>query len=145
MRHVTCDMWHVTCDTWHVTHDMWHMTGSTFSQNFSSLALTVWELKWHVTPDTWHVTHDTWHVSHDTQGLVAIMSKHEVPSSNGSGFKRLWRFGGKGWLSYWFNYEGVCRQPRLHRSVKSFLSYKRGKHIPVETEACLKQISSVTL
>ena len=32
--------WHVTCNTWHVTYGgQW-----TFSQNFSSLALTVWEL-----------------------------------------------------------------------------------------------------
>ena len=42
-------MWHVTCDTWHVTRDcdMWHVTrlgGWTFSQNFSSLALTVCDL-----------------------------------------------------------------------------------------------------
>ena len=44
MWHVTCDTWHVTCDTWHVIRDTWHMTngvGGTFSQNFSSLALTV--------------------------------------------------------------------------------------------------------
>ena len=35
-----------TCDTWHVTYTMWHMTVGgrwTFSQNLSSLALTVWE------------------------------------------------------------------------------------------------------
>ena len=47
MWHVTCDVWHVTCDTWHVTRDMWHVTccgGWTFSQNFSSLALTVCDL-----------------------------------------------------------------------------------------------------
>ena len=59
MWHVTCDMWHVTCDTWHVTRDTWHVTsdmwqvtcdtwhvwgGWTFSQNFSSLALTVCDL-----------------------------------------------------------------------------------------------------
>ena len=40
-------MWHLTRDMWHVTHDMWHMTrlrGWTFSQNFSSLALTVYDL-----------------------------------------------------------------------------------------------------
>ena len=47
-------MWQVTSDIWHVTHDMWHMTCDTWnvtyrgwwtlSQNFSSLALTVWEL-----------------------------------------------------------------------------------------------------
>ena len=47
MWHVTRDTWHVTCDTWHVTRDMWHVTwlgGWTFSQNFSSLALTVSDL-----------------------------------------------------------------------------------------------------
>ena len=40
-------MWQVTCDRWHVTGDRWHMThgvGWTFSYNFSSLALTVWDL-----------------------------------------------------------------------------------------------------
>ena len=45
--HVTRDMWHMTCDTWHVTHDTWHVKrlgGWTFSQNFSSLALTVCDL-----------------------------------------------------------------------------------------------------
>ena len=38
MWHVTHDMWHVRCDTWNVTHG----GGWTFSQNCSSLALTVW-------------------------------------------------------------------------------------------------------
>ena len=40
-------MWHVTRDRWHVTLDIWHVTslgGWTFSQNFSSLALTVYDL-----------------------------------------------------------------------------------------------------
>ena len=44
---MTRDTWHVTRDTWHVTRDMWHMTHGvvwTFSQNFSCLALTVWDL-----------------------------------------------------------------------------------------------------
>ena len=44
--HVTCDTWHVTCDMWGMTHDMWNVThggGWTFSQYFTSLALTVWE------------------------------------------------------------------------------------------------------
>ena len=46
MWQVTRDRWHVTRDTWHVTHDTWHMThsvGWTFSRNFSSLALPVWD------------------------------------------------------------------------------------------------------
>ena len=46
--HVTRDMWHVTRDTWRMTRDMWHFflggEGCTFSQNFSSLALTVCDL-----------------------------------------------------------------------------------------------------
>ena len=46
MWHVTRDMWHVTCDKWHVTRDMFFFGGGgwTFSQNFSSLALTVSDL-----------------------------------------------------------------------------------------------------
>ena len=39
-------MWQVTRDRWHVTRDTWHMThsvGWTFSQNFNSLALPVWD------------------------------------------------------------------------------------------------------
>ena len=48
MLQVTGDMWHLTHDTWHVSRDIWHMTSDSwgrwnFSQNFSSLALTVWE------------------------------------------------------------------------------------------------------
>ena len=45
--HVTCDMWNMTHDTWHMTRDTGHMTrlgGWTFSQNFSTLALTVCDL-----------------------------------------------------------------------------------------------------
>ena len=43
-KKMTCDTWHVKCDTWHVTRDKWHVTrlgGWIFSENFSSLALTV--------------------------------------------------------------------------------------------------------
>ena len=60
MKHITCNMWYVTRDRWQVTRDTWHMTGDTwhvtcdtwhmthsvgwtFSQNFSSLALPVWD------------------------------------------------------------------------------------------------------
>ena len=47
-------MWQVTGVTWHVTHYPWHMTlgvGWTFSQNFSSLALPVWD--WQCLEDIW--------------------------------------------------------------------------------------------
>ena len=47
-KNVKCDMWHALHDTWHMTHDMWLVTywegGWTFFLNFSSLALTVWDL-----------------------------------------------------------------------------------------------------
>ena len=36
---MTGDTWHVTRDTWHITHSM----GWTFIQNFTSLALPVWD------------------------------------------------------------------------------------------------------
>ena len=41
-------------DTWHMTHDTWHLThsvGLTFSKNFSSLALPVWD--WQCIEDIW--------------------------------------------------------------------------------------------
>ena len=46
LKNVTGDTWHVTCDTWHVTCETWHVWGGgwTFSQNFSSPALTVCDL-----------------------------------------------------------------------------------------------------
>ena len=54
-------MWHVTCDMWHNTHAMWHLTYDrwgrwTFSQNVSSLALTVWE--WRFDEDIFTNHHD---------------------------------------------------------------------------------------
>ena len=47
MWQVRGDMWQVTGDRWPVTSDRWKVTydvGWTVSENFSSLALTVWEL-----------------------------------------------------------------------------------------------------
>ena len=44
MWRMKCDTWNVTHDMWHMTCDTWHVTGRgrwTFSQNFSSLAFTV--------------------------------------------------------------------------------------------------------
>ena len=45
--HVTGDMWHVTHDTLHISHSV----GWTFCQNFSSLALPVWD--WQCLEDIW--------------------------------------------------------------------------------------------
>ena len=45
--YLLCDALHMTCDICHVTHDTWHVTCCgwwTFSQHFSSLALTVCDL-----------------------------------------------------------------------------------------------------
>ena len=40
-RHLTPDMWHVTCDIWHTVGG----GGWTFSQNCSSLDLTIWDIQ----------------------------------------------------------------------------------------------------
>ena len=53
--------------------------------------------------DMWHVTHDMWHVTCDTQSVVNIVSKFQIPSSNGLGFMMSWRLGGKWSLSEWMN------------------------------------------
>ena len=117
MWHVTPDKWHVTHDMWHGTCDMWHVTHRgwwTLSQNFRSLALTVLEKSHHVTCntvtcDTWHMTHDMWHVTRDTQGVVNIVWKFQVPCYSVLWVMMFWRFGGKGWQSYLSNYKGFCR------------------------------------
>ena len=45
-KKVKCDMWHGIRDMWHLTCETWYVAGGagrwTFSQNFSSLVLTVW-------------------------------------------------------------------------------------------------------
>ena len=128
MWHVTCDMWHMTHDTWHKTLDMWHMTYDRWEevnllskcQLPSSYGLGVRDDMWHLTCDTWHVTPDTWHmtpniwdVSRDTQGVMKIVSKFQLPRSFGLGVKVSWRFWTKGWLAEWMNEsiidEAVCR------------------------------------
>ena len=43
------------------------------------------------------------HVTRDTLGVVNIVSKSQLPSSNGLGFMKGWRSGGKGWLSHLIN------------------------------------------
>ena len=52
-KNVTPDTWHLKPNTWHLTPDTWHLTcdtghvtncgGWTFSHNFSSPALMVWD------------------------------------------------------------------------------------------------------
>ena len=114
----------MTHEAWHVTHD----SGGRwiFSQKSSSLDLTVLELKvtpaiWHLTPDTWHLTCDRWHVTYDmchVNIVVNIVSKFQVPSSNGLAFMMFWRFGWKGWLSYLIYLllpKVFEKQPQLHR------------------------------
>ena len=54
-----------------------------------------------VTCDTWHVTCDTWHVTCDMWHVVGVnnLSKFQLPSSYGLGWKVIWRSGGKGWVT----------------------------------------------
>ena len=100
---MTGDRWQVTRDKWQVTRDTWHMThsvGRTFSQNFSSLALPVWDwqcLEYISTNHRWvnewmtevfveqprlhrvcqkifwHVTGDTWHLTGDRWHMTRDM------------------------------------------------------------------------
>ena len=50
------------CDMLYLTHAMWHMT-----------------------LNSRYPTHDTWHATHDTHGMVNIVLKLQVPSSNSLG------------------------------------------------------------
>ena len=56
------------------------------------------------------MTHDTWYATHNTQGVVNIVSKLQVPSFNGFG---LWHFDDleekDDWSNEWISDEGVCR------------------------------------
>ena len=99
---MTRDMWHVTnrgwwalsnslgvmmsCDIWHMTFDIWHMTCA-----------------------MWHATCETLHVTCTTQGVMSIISKFQVPSSNGLGVLMFWRFGGKAWVTELLIDKSVCR------------------------------------
>ena len=56
---------------------------------------------WHLTPDIWHQLPDTWHVTYATGQVVKIVSKVQVPSSDGLGFMLFQSFGGKEWPSDW--------------------------------------------
>ena len=71
---------------------------------------------WHVTHKTqhvkcymWLVTRDMWYLTCDTWCGVNILSKLQLPGSNGLGVMKFWRLGGKGWLTYWIDDEGDCR------------------------------------
>ena len=111
----------VTHDMWQVKHKTLYVTTGrrwTFAQNFSSLALMVWEFEvppdmWHLTPGTWHMTHTIWHVSHDTQEVGKIVSKIQVPICNDLGVMMLWRYfhkvWGCEWMNQWINDKGVHR------------------------------------
>ena len=80
-----------------------------------------------MTQDTWHLTCDMWNM---VVG-VNIISKFQLPTSNGLWFMMPCRFGGKGWLTEWMN-ESVIRlfvkQPRLHRSVNSVAKSSFSSH-----------------
>ena len=47
---------------------------------------------WVLTLDSWHLKPDTWHVSCDRLGEVDLLSKLQLPSSNGLPVKVLWRW-----------------------------------------------------
>ena len=69
-----------------------------------------------MTPDPWHMTHDVWqetcdkrHVTCDMWWKVNILSKCQVPSSNGLGVKVFWSYFHKLWVTQFMSGEGVFR------------------------------------
>ena len=74
---------------------------------------------WHVTHEMWHVTRDMWHFTCDTQGVVNIVSKCQVPSSKGLEVGCFEEMEEKGDLiNEWINQsvtDVFVEQPRLHR------------------------------
>ena len=131
-------MWPVIHYIWHGTRDMWQVTGGrrwTFSQNFSYLALMVWELEvtcdtWHLRPDTWHLTPDTWHmtcVTWHTRGDEHCVKISGPLSSFGFCVKMSWRFWTKGsltdWINWLINYEAVCRTAPATPGLSNILGY----------------------
>ena len=69
---------------------------------------------WHLTPESWHMTCDLWHVSRDTQGVMNIVSKFQVPSFFGLGVKVSWRLWTKGSPTQLIT-KVFIEQPRLSR------------------------------
>ena len=71
-----------------------------------------------------HVSRVTCHMSHITWLIVNIVSKFQVPSSNGLGFMVLWIFGGK-WSLTWSISQLITKvfveQPRLQWVCKLFI------------------------
>ena len=87
--HLTCDRWLVKCETWHATCDTWNVTSGgrwTFSQNFSSLAHTVWKSRF---DDNIFTNLSNW----ITTSLVQkdICSKFKVIFPNAVEFNSWWR------------------------------------------------------
>ena len=82
----------------------------TFSQHFSSLALTVFELE--VTCDTWHLISDTWHVTFDTWHMTCVKRRTGGDENFRSLALTVWL-----WRCLedsepkddWINYKAVCK------------------------------------
>ena len=81
-------------------------------------ATTLLKKERHMTPDTWQLicgtwhrtlTSDTWHLTFHMLSEVHIIWNFQVLSSYSLGMKVFWRFWGKGSVSLFINYKGVCR------------------------------------
>ena len=142
---MTCDTWHMTCDTWHVTHDTYHLTrdkwhvrcdilrGWIFSQNVSSLALTVcdlWYLKiWRKRLTDWLTewinNEDVCGTATATPGLLNIYQGRSIA---------VWRRGG-------CQDSSLVRTGRLDRSYRAVL---QGTGLRRETGLLLVLASSLS-
>ena len=86
------------------------------------------------------MTEELWHVTCDTEGVVNIVSRFQVPSSNCFEVMMFWRFGGKGWVTQSIiNRPGVAGAVLLSpllliQSVTDWLfSSKSSKCLPSKT------------
>ena len=80
-----------------------------------------------VTCATWLMTYDTCHVTHDMWQLL------QLPSSYGLGMTLFLRLGGKGRLTSWIIYQGVCRTapdtPGLLFTENTCLGHSKSKRL----------------
>ena len=102
----------------------------TFSQNFSSLALTVFELE--VTCDTWHLISDTWHVTFDTWHMTCV-KRHTGGDENFRSLALtvwLWRCLEDSELKDdWINYKAVCKTALATPGLLIILSLRLSQNL----------------
>ena len=78
---------------------------------------------WHMSHDTWHMKHDTWHMTCNMWHTPVGGEVNQLPSFYRFRVNMLWRFGGKGWLSWLMN-ESVTQRQKYNGSAGALLPRK---------------------